>query len=87
MNLRTRSVIGPKGARIRLEKFHYNPGTRYTREELGGGSLRIVASGDRADMLRLERSLHETLPLGPEERQLFYIQKQVEAGLRPPPYK
>jgi len=35
-----------------------NPGTRYTREELGGGSLRIVTSGDRADMLRLERSLH-----------------------------
>jgi len=64
-----------------------NPGTRYTREELGGGSLRIVTSGDRADMLRLERSLHETLPLGPEERQLFYIQKQVEAGLRPPPYQ
>jgi hypothetical protein len=37
-------------------------------------------------MLSLERQLHETLPIGPEERQLFYIQKQVQKGLKPPPY-
>ena len=37
-------------------------------------------------MLSLERKLHETLPLGPEERQSFYIQKQIEKGLKPPPY-
>jgi hypothetical protein len=34
----------------------------------------------------LERQLHETLPIGPEERQSFYIQKQVEQGMKPPPY-
>ena len=34
-------------------------------------------------MLRLERSLHETLPIGPEEAQRFYIQKQIEKGLPP----
>lgn len=34
-------------------------------------------------MLRLERLLHETLPLGPEERQLFYIQLQLKKGLAP----
>jgi hypothetical protein len=37
-------------------------------------------------MLALERALHETLPIGPEEGQLFYIQKQIANGLRPPPY-
>jgi hypothetical protein len=63
-----------------------NPATRYTAAELNGGRLRIIGQGERSEMLRLERQLHETLPIGPEERQLFYIQKQVEQGLKPPPY-
>lgn len=37
-------------------------------------------------MLQLERNLHETLPIGREEAQKFYIQKQIEKGLKPPPY-
>ena len=63
-----------------------NPSTRYTEDQLGGGKLRIIGRGNRPDMLQLERQLHETLPIGPEERQLFYIQKQLNKGLRPPPY-
>ncbi len=63
-----------------------NPATRYTSSELAGGELNILAKGSRQEMLSLERSLHETLPIGPEEGQLFYIQKQIENGLRPPPY-
>jgi len=63
-----------------------NPETRYTKEQLAGGKLRIVASGERQEMLRLEREAHETLPIGPEERQAIYIQKQIEKGLTPPPY-
>lgn len=27
------------------------------------------------------------LPIGPKEGQLFYLQKQVGIGLKPPPYK
>jgi hypothetical protein len=53
---------------------------------MNGGSLNILARGPKQDMLALERSLHEWLPIGPEERQLFYIQKQIANGLRPPPY-
>jgi hypothetical protein len=63
-----------------------NPATRYTSKELNGGSLNILARGSKPDMLALERLLHETLPIGPEEGQLFYIQKQIANGLRPPPY-
>lgn len=63
-----------------------NPATRYTQEQLAGGRLRIIAKGSREEMLKLERNLHETLPLGPEERQSFYIQKQVDKGPKPPPY-
>lgn len=37
-------------------------------------------------MLKLERDLHETLPIGPEEMQKFYIQIQTSLGLTPPPY-
>jgi hypothetical protein len=59
---------------------------RYTSEELAGGRLKIIAQGARKEMLRLERNLHETLPIGPEEGQSFYIQKQIERGLKPPPY-
>jgi hypothetical protein len=64
-----------------------NPLTRYSQEQLAGGQLRILTSGTRQDMLQLERNLHETLPIGPEERQSFYIQKQIELGLTPPPHK
>jgi hypothetical protein len=63
-----------------------NPATRYTSAELNGGWLNILASGSRQDMLALERSLHETLPIGPEEGQTPYIWIQVAKGLRPPPY-
>lgn len=63
-----------------------NPATRYTSSELNGGRLNILARGSKPDMLTLERSLHKTLPIGPEEGQLFYIQKEVAQGLRPPPY-
>jgi len=57
---------------------------RYSAAELNGGSLKVIAQGDRADMLRLERDLHQALPLGIEEGQSFYIQKQVQNGLLPP---
>lgn len=57
---------------------------RYSAGQLNGGSLRVIAQGERSEMLGLERQLHETLPLGPEEGQLFYIQKQVQKGLLPP---
>ncbi len=59
---------------------------RYTKEELAGGRLKILAEGTKEDMLRLERYLHEMLPIGSEEGQKFYIQKQIEKGLKPPPY-
>ena len=38
-------------------------------------------------MLQLERSLHETLPIGLEEGQSVYVDIQVENGLEPPPYE
>jgi hypothetical protein len=63
-----------------------NPATRYTPAELNGGRLNLLTSGPKEDMLALERSLHETLPVGPEEGQMFYIGIQVAKGLRPPPY-
>ena len=61
-----------------------NPATRYTAQQLAGGRLRIIARGSRPDMLALERKLHETLPIGSEEGQSFYIQLQMEKGLLPP---
>ncbi|MDX9838917.1 MAG: RHS repeat-associated core domain-containing protein, partial [Azoarcus sp.] len=63
-----------------------NPATRYTQEQLAGGRLKILTEGSRKDMLKLERDLHETLPIGREEAQKFYIQKQIDKGLKPPPY-
>lgn len=65
----------------------YNPARRYKAAQMAGGKLNILSSGSRPDMLKLERDLHETLPIGPEERQSFYIQKQVDKGLKPPPYE
>ncbi len=53
---------------------------------MGGGSLNTLATGSKVDMLTLERGVHEWLPIGPEEGQTFYIQKQIANGLRPPPY-
>ena len=35
---------------------------------------------------KLGAKLHETLPIGPEERQMFYIEMQMQKGLQPPPY-
>jgi hypothetical protein len=60
------------------------PLTRYSEVQLNGGRLKVVAQGERSEMLRLEREIHETLPIGPEEGQKFYIQKQVQKGLLPP---
>jgi hypothetical protein len=48
-----------------------NPLTRYTEKRACRGSLKILASGERKAMLTLERNLHSTLPIGPEERQTF----------------
>jgi RHS repeat-associated protein len=62
------------------------PATRYTSEELAGGRLRILAEGSKKEMLQLERDLHRTLPIGPEEGQNFYIQQQIEQGFKAPPY-
>ncbi|WP_332852401.1 RHS repeat domain-containing protein, partial [Duganella sp. S19_KUP01_CR8] len=64
-----------------------NPTTRYSAKQLNGGRLKILAQGTSEDMLKLERDLHETLPIGPEEFQKFYIQMQTDKGLLPPPYK
>jgi hypothetical protein len=63
-----------------------SPTTRYTQAELGGGRLRILASGSKEEMLALERNLHSTLPIGPQEGQRFYIDLQVTKGLKAPPY-
>jgi RHS repeat-associated protein len=63
-----------------------NPATRYTKSELAGGRLRILAKGARREMLELERKLHSTLPLGKEEFQKGYIAIQKAMGLKPPPY-
>jgi hypothetical protein len=77
--------VGAQGEHLKFG-ITKNPATRYTQEELAGGRLRIIGQGERSEMLRLERQLHETLPIGPEEAQKFYIQKQIEKGLKPPPY-
>ncbi len=63
-----------------------NPLTRYTQAQMNGGRLRILARGPRQEMLALERQLHKTLPIGPEEGQLIYRMIQAAKGLRLPPY-
>jgi RHS repeat-associated protein len=78
--------VGPNGEHLKFGVAN-NPATRYTSEALGGGRLKILATGQRDEMLKLERGLHETLPVGQQEGQKFYIQKQVDKGLIPPPYK
>jgi RHS repeat-associated protein len=77
--------LGPNGEHLKYGITN-NPTTRYSPGQLAGGRLKILAQGSRAEMLQLERSLHETMPIGPEEGQSFYIQKQVNNGLKPPPY-
>jgi hypothetical protein len=49
-----------------------NTATRYSAKQMAGGTLREFAQGTRKEMLALERELHRTLPLGPEERRVFY---------------
>jgi hypothetical protein len=78
--------VGPNGEHLKYG-ISDNPATRYTQAELRGGRLKILAQGERGEMLQLERSLHENLPIGPEEGQSFYIDMQVEKGLMPPPYE
>jgi hypothetical protein len=63
-----------------------NPLTRYTQTQLGGGRLKILASGEKSEMLSLERNLHETMPIGPEEGQSFYKDIQAQKGYSVPPY-
>jgi len=78
--------VGSKGEHLKFG-ITDDPVGRYTQEELSGGKLRIVAKGVREEMLRLERNVHETLPIGLEEGQKCYIGVQVKKGLKAPPYK
>jgi hypothetical protein len=74
--------LSAEGAHLKFG-ITYNPAARYTAAQLAGGRLKLLAAGPRADMLGLERALHSTLPLGPEERQLFYRLIQRMKGLKP----
>jgi len=77
--------VGANGEHLKYG-ITVNPATRYSAAQLNGGQLRIIAKGENSTMLSLERKLHETMPIGPEEGQLFYIQKQIDNGLSAPPY-
>ena len=59
---------------------------RYSEKQLGGGRLKLLAEGPRRLMLKLERGLHENLPIGPEEGQKAYLDIQARKGLKVPPY-
>jgi hypothetical protein len=78
--------VGPNGEHLKFG-ITGDPDARYTTEERGGASLRIIGQGSRQDMLQIERTLHENLPIGPEEGQRFYIKKQIDKGLKSPPYE
>ncbi|CAM4428888.1 MAG: hypothetical protein LEGION0403_FIIPPAGN_02739 [Legionella sp.] len=78
--------VGPNGEHLKFG-ITKNPSSRYTTSELNGGRLKIIARGTRSDMLKLERELHKTLPIGPEERQKAYVNIQVARGYKSPPYK
>ena len=78
--------VGPDGEHLKFG-ITKNPDTRYSAAELGGGRLKVIAQGSRQEMLQLERNLHSTLPIGPEERQSAYIGIQVAKGYQAPPYK
>jgi RHS repeat-associated protein len=74
--------LGPLGQHLKYG-ITKNPITRYSGKRLLGGKLNLVAWGSKEKMLQLERLLHETLPLGPEERQFIYVIKQMMNGLKP----
>ena len=59
-----------------------DPATRYTDAEMAGGKLRIIAKGTRREMLALERKLHKTLPLGPQEKQFQYSRLQRQKNIK-----
>lgn len=64
--------------------FTKNPANRYTKEQLVSDELKVIVEGAKKDMPLLERSLHETLPIGPKEGQAFYIQKRIDKFLKLP---
>jgi hypothetical protein len=78
--------VGPNGEHLKYGITN-NPKGRYSPSELKGGRLKILAKGSRSDMLDLERNLHETMPIGPEEGQSFYEDIQAGKGLATPPYE
>ena len=78
--------VGKNGEHLKFG-ISKNPATRYTSSELNGGKLKIIAQGSRQEMLRLERNVHSTLPIGSEERQKGYINIQASKGYKIPPYK
>jgi RHS repeat-associated protein len=78
--------LGPNGEHLKYGITSNNPDGRYTTKELNGGKLKILAKGSRGDMLEMERNLHETMPIGPEEGQSFYEDIQAAKGLKTPPY-
>ncbi len=78
--------LGPNGEHLKYGITN-DPDGRYTKSELNGGRLKILGSGSREDMLKLERDLHETMPIGPEEGQEFYQDIQAGKGYSVPPYE
>lgn len=90
VNLQTRTTylyqkVGPNGEHGKFG-ITVNPDRRYSAEKLNGGSLKIIAQGNRQEMLRLERNCHTYLPIGPEERQPYYVKLQASMGYKTPPY-
>ncbi len=79
--------VGPAGEHLKFGiTSAIPPRARYRAAQYAGGQMRILASGTRAQMAVLERALHRTLPLGPEERQIWYRVYQWLKGLDPFPY-
>jgi hypothetical protein len=71
--------VGAQGEHLKFGVTR-DPATRYTKAKLGGGRLKIVAQGQRSEMLKLERKLHETPPIGPEETAGFLRQETGREG-------
>jgi hypothetical protein len=69
--------VGPNGEHLKFG-ITKNSTTRYTKTKLGGGRLRLLAHGARNEMLRLERDVHEILPVGSEERQPYYLKRRSD---------
>lgn len=78
--------VGPNGEHLKYGITSNDPSKRYSASELKGGRLKTLAKGSRSDMLKMERDLHETMPIGPEEGQSFYEGIQEGKGLSTPPY-